>query len=122
MSLTVTTKENEALVNEIRSLVEISRQNSAKIWRDMAERLANGRRRYASINLYKIDKFAKDGDVIVVPGSVLGVGKITKKVTIGAVHFSRAATEKLVRSGCAFMSLSDVAKANPKGTNVKIMR
>ncbi|WP_201796916.1 50S ribosomal protein L18e [Thermoplasma sp. Kam2015] len=122
MSLDASRKTSKALTSEIEVLSTISRENGSEIWRDIAQRLASGRRRYASVNLYKIDRYAKDGDVIVVPGTVLGVGKISKKVTIGAYKFSRSAIEKLSNSGCAFMNISELAKDNPKGTNVKIMR
>ncbi|MCY0851264.1 50S ribosomal protein L18e [Thermoplasma acidophilum] len=122
MSLDVSNKVSRALTQEIETLANISRESGSKLWRDIAERLASRRRGYASVNLSKIDKYAKDGDIIVVPGYVLGVGKISKKVTVGAYKFSKTAMEKLSNSGCAFMNISEIAKDNPKGTNVKIMR
>ncbi|MGC8609102.1 MAG: 50S ribosomal protein L18e [Thermoplasmata archaeon] len=122
MSITVEKKKSKKIADSISNLLAISRENESKIWRDMAERLVNGRRRYASINVNKINDLANDGDVIVVPGYVLGTGEINKKVTVGALKFSKEASEKLLKSGSSIMDIAELARNNPKGTNVKIMR
>ena len=38
---------------------------------------------------------ASDGDVIVVPGKVLGTGDLNRKVTVAAFSFSKSAVEKI---------------------------
>ncbi len=122
MSITAEKKKSTKIANSISDLLAISRENQSAIWRDIAERLANGRRRYASINVDKINDLSNDGDIIVVPGYVLGTGNIDKKVTVGALHFSKEASEKLARSGSSAMDIVELARNNPKGTNVKILR
>ncbi len=122
MSITTEKKKSTKIANSISDLLVISRENQSIIWRDIAERLVNGRRRYASINVDKINALANDGDIIVVPGYVLGTGNIDKKVTVGALHFSKEASEKLAKSGSSAMGIVELAKNNPKGTNVKILR
>jgi large subunit ribosomal protein L18e len=123
MSLKVERKSNPYLKDTILNLSKISREAGSVFWRDIAERLSEGRERYASINLGKIDRLVKDGETVVVPGSVLGSGYFEKKkVTVSALSISEKAREKLTSSGSKFITLEDLAKDNPKGTNFKILR
>lgn len=68
------------------------------------------RRRRVVVNLSKIEKCAKDGDSILVPGKVLGVGKIGKKVTVCAVEFSADALAKLKEAGCSVVGADEILK------------
>ncbi len=120
MKLDKKTDENLKVI--VNGLTELSRLNSASIWRDVARRLNGGRRRYASINLSKIDRLSSEGDVLVVPGSVLGTGRLTKKVTVASLHISEKAMEKLKEAGCTYKTLQELSEENPKGTNIRIMR
>ena len=78
-------------------------------------------RRRVEINLNHIEREAKEGETIVVPGVVLGEGKLTKKVTIAAWRFSTKAKEKIEKSGARAISIEELIKENPKGSNVRIM-
>ena len=42
---------------------------------------------------------ANEGDVIVVPGKVLGAGAINKKLTVAAFRFSASAVKKIEEAG-----------------------
>ena len=122
MSVSPKSKENESIVNNIESLLKISRESSSNFWRDIARRMASGRRRYASINLYKIDMLTKEGDTVLVPGTILSVGELTKNITISSFRISRKAMEKIIKARAKFKSLSELSSENPKGTNIKILR
>lgn len=122
MSIKTDRKTDNSLKSTVQNLTELSRLNSSEIWRDIARRLAGGRRRYASINLGKIDSLASDGDVLVVPGSILGAGSISKKLTISSLHISQKALEKIRAAGCTYKTIDELSKENPKGSNIKIMR
>ena len=90
------------------------------MWKEIARRLAIKRRR-AEVNISKIDRYAKDGETIVVPGVVLGNGDITKKVKIAALRFSKSAKEKLLKAGCEVLTLEELLSENPEGKNTRIM-
>ncbi len=122
MSLNSKMKNSSEIADTIDTLVKVSRENSSVIWRDIAERLSGGNRRYASINVGKINKLSKDGDVIIVPGSVLGTGIISKKVTLSALRISKSAMIKLQKSGSSFKTLKELALENPRIKDPRIMR
>jgi len=122
MSLNGKNKESNEIADTIDTLVRVSRESNSTIWRDIAERLSGGSRRYASINVGKINRLSKEGDIVIVPGSVLGSGVINKKVTLSALKISKSAMEKLQRSGSSFKPIKQFATENPKVKNPKILR
>ncbi|AKA49664.1 50S ribosomal protein L18e [uncultured archaeon] len=122
MSLKANRKSNPLLKDVINGLIEVSRESGSLIWRDIAKRLNGGDRRYASVNVSKISRLSSDGDLVVIPGSLLGSGYIDKKVTVSALRISDKAKKKLDEAGGSYKPLLELAKENPKGTNVRIMR
>ncbi len=122
MSLKLNRKTDPTLKDMISGLMEISRENDSSIWRDLARRLSGGDRRYAAINVGKVSRLISDGDVVIIPGSLLGSGYIDKKVTVSALRASEKAKQKLKEAGGSFKSLLEMAKENPKGTNIIILR
>ncbi len=121
MSIKSNNKESTVLKETVDELLKVSRESSSVFWRDVAKRINSRRKSYANVNVGKIDKIARDGDIIVVPGSLLGSGYFERKVTIAALRASRGAIQKLSESGAEFKSLVDVAHENPKGTGIRIV-
>ena len=62
----------------------------------------------------------KTGDVIAVPGKVLGAGVIEHSITIGAVSFSETAKVKIKNAGGTVMLIEKLVETNPDGKGVKI--
>lgn len=122
MSLKANRKSSPILKDVIEGLTEVSRESGSSIWRDIARRLNGGDRRFASVNVSKISRMTSDGDHVVIPGTLLGSGYIDKKVTVSALRISEKAKKKLDEAGGSFKPLLEMAKENPKGTNVKILR
>lgn len=112
---------NPELANLIRVLRKKSRENEAKIWRDLARRLCTFRRRRASVNVSRLNRYAKQRETVVVPGKVLGAGKIDHSVRVAAFAFSDQARFKILKAKGKCLSISDLVKKNPKGTGVKII-
>ncbi|ABL77689.1 50S ribosomal protein L18e [Thermofilum pendens] len=105
----------------IHKLRKYSRLYKAPVWRDVAEYLERPRRKRVEVNLSRIDRHIKEGDVVVVPGKVLGGGSITKSnVVIAAWRFSRSALERLDGRVKA-ISIEELLEQNPEGKNVKII-
>ena len=115
-------KTNPQLVATIDNLKAKTRETDAAIWRDIALRLEKPKKNWAEENLSKLERYAKDGETIIVPGKVLAAGEISKKITVAAYSFSEAAAKAIVAAGGKTLSIEELADANPKGTGVRIMR
>lgn len=98
-----------------------SHELDAPIWKDVSKKLSNSTRRRVEVNLSNIDRGSKDNETIIVPGVVLASGNLTKKVNIAAWRFSKSAEEKIKIAKGKIMSIDELLKENPKGSNVKIM-
>ena len=122
MSLTAQSKDSPFIKETVNELLKVSRENNSVFWRDVAKRLVGSRSSYSSVNLGKIDKFAKDGETVVVAGTLLGSGYFERKITLAALKISRGAIGKISESGAEIKSLVDLAHENPKGTNIRIFR
>jgi len=114
-------KTNPNLVKLIEELLKASAMNDAPIWKDIAERLAKPKRLYAEVNVSKIQRYAKEGETIIVPGKVLGGGKITKAVTVAALSFSESARRKIIEAGGKCLTIKELLEINPTGSGVRIM-
>ncbi|MEM1610215.1 MAG: 50S ribosomal protein L18e [Sulfolobales archaeon] len=112
---------NYVLRITIDELRKASSRNRAPIWRYVAEILSKSSRSRVAVNLSKISRYASEGEVIVVPGKVLGAGILNKRVTIAAAHFSKTAIEKIERAGSRHMHILDLIKENPKGSGVRVI-
>lgn len=89
---------------------------SPKLWKRVHQLLNVPARKRASVNLYKINKYSREGDNVVVPGKVLSVGSMDHKVNIAALEYSKKATELLGSANCRIMSISDMV--NQKRVNI----
>lgn len=105
----------------IRSLTETARKDEVGLWRALAEELSRPRKNRREVNLEKINKYSRDGEVVVVPGKVLGEGNLDHKVTIAAYKFSSSAIKKIEEAGGKHITLDELLKTNPKGSNVRII-
>jgi large subunit ribosomal protein L18e len=115
-------KTNPRLSDLISLLKTTSRENEANIWRDIADRLEGPARNYAEVNLSKINRYAVNGDTIIVPGKVLGSGALELPVTVAALNFSASASEKIRQANGACLSIEELVSANPKGSRIRVLR
>lgn len=106
------------LVDELKA---IARKNDAKIWKVMARELSRSRKNRREVNLWGINRCAKKGDTLVVPGKVLSEGTLDHKVDIAAFKFTSDAKKKIEKLGGKTMSISELVRKNPKGSNVKLI-
>lgn len=110
-------KTNPQLEQTIEKLRKKAHQEQSNLWLRIAEDLQKPTRSRVIVNISRIERNAKDGDTIVVPGKVLGSGELTKKVTIVAWQFSDDAKKKIAKVGKAIEFAEDNM---PKG-KIKIM-
>ncbi|MEK6893513.1 MAG: 50S ribosomal protein L18e [Nanoarchaeota archaeon] len=93
-----------------------------KSWLALAKIISGSTKNYSSINLDEINKQAAAGDIIVIPGKVLGMGEITKKFKISALAFSTSAKEKIKKEKIEYGFIFEEIKKNPSAKGVKILR
>lgn len=109
-----------ALKNLIQDLKDLSRKEKIKLWRRIAIDLEKPKRIRRKVNIYKIDKYTRENETAIVPGKVLSLGDLTKKLTIAAYQFSEAAKEKINSTGKA-ISIQELMKQNPRAKKVRII-
>ncbi len=106
----------------IAALKEEARQNEAAIWRDVAKRLEKPGRNYAQVNLSKINRYAKEGETVLIAGKVLGAGLLEKAVNVAAYNFSSTAMEKIADVGGKCLTIEQILEENPKGSGIRILQ
>lgn len=89
---------------------EFGKQRKA-FYRDVARRM----RTCKGVNIYKIERLSKNGDVIVVPGRVIGDAKMSKKVKIYAYAFSKSAGKSIKDAKGTTHSMEELLKAKEMG-------
>ena len=112
---------NPELTILIRLLGKKSQESGARIWRDLARRLSSSRSKRKTVNVSRLNRYTQQGEIVVVPGKVLGAGKIDHAVSVAAFAFSDQAKLKILKAKGKCLSIPDLVKKNPKGASVKII-
>lgn len=115
-------KTNPRLSYLVALLKETARENDAKVWRVLAQNLEAPSNNYAEVNIGKINRYARDGETLLVPGKVLGSGVLNQKVTVAALNFSGSAISKITGLEGSCMTIEELVAQNPKGAGVRILR
>jgi large subunit ribosomal protein L18e len=113
--------KNPLRLSLITELEKAAKKEEAGIWKTVSDALARSRKSRAQINLYRINKNTLEGDVVVVPGKVMGSGKLTHKVDVAAFNFTEGAKKEIVAAGGKVLSIPELIKKNAKGSGVKVM-
>jgi large subunit ribosomal protein L18e len=112
--------KNPNIQELISELKKLSIEQKINFWKRVALDLEKPTRQRRIVNVWKIDKYAKDNETIIVPGKVLGTGELSKKVNVVAFNFSEEALSKISKNGKA-LSIEELMKSNPKGKGVRII-
>jgi large subunit ribosomal protein L18e len=108
---------NPVLLNTI----ELLQEQDASVWNEVAENLGKVNRRRPEVNISDIERNAEDGDTVVVPGKVLGSGRLTKDVEVAAFKASNSAKNHINENG-EFKFIEDLVDENPEGSDVKVIK
>jgi len=114
-------KDNPQLAKLIVDLKAMSREHKAPVWRTVAVKLERADRQWSEVNVSKIARFAKEGEMLVVPGKLLGSGIITFGVTVAAFKASAQARKKIEAAGGRAFTIRELASRNPSGAGIRIM-
>ena len=111
---------NPELIQLIHSLRKKSNETKTAIWQIIAEKIESTHKR-TSVNLSRISRYTRAGETVIVPGKVLGAGKLNHQVKVAALQFSKQAEKKIVEAKGKCMTINELVDKNPKGSNVKII-
>jgi large subunit ribosomal protein L18e len=92
-------------------------EKNAKLWDYVYKLASRPKRRRIAVNLSKLQKHAQSGDNVIVPGKVLGGGKLSKELNITAVEYSHDAEEKIKKANGKILGLQEMRKKE----NVRII-
>jgi large subunit ribosomal protein L18e len=112
---------NNHTMELIKELKTLSINEQAKIWKRVALDLEKPTRQRRVVNVSRINRFTKEDEVIVVPGKVLGSGKLNHKLVVAAYSFSDSAKKVIETANGRAILIHELLKENPKGKNIKII-
>jgi len=114
-----TKKDNPVLA----SLIDGLSREKKPIWKRVMQELSRPRRSRAEVNLSKIEIYGDAGATLLIPGTVLGTGSLSKKgLTIAAFRFSGSAKKLIKESGNKAVSIDSLVKSNPDGRGVVLIK
>ncbi|MEM2141652.1 MAG: 50S ribosomal protein L18e [Candidatus Thorarchaeota archaeon] len=105
----------------IRALRRASVQHNAGIWKRVAEIVSRPARKRVVVNVGEIERHTHDGDLVVVPGKVLGSGNLNHRVTVAALSASASARQIIITAGGSLMTIEEMLKLAPTGAGVTIL-
>lgn len=112
---------NPVLRKLVRQLRAKAKEQKVLLWRDLAERLTQPRRARAEVNLSHLSRYSGKGSTVIVPGKVLGAGKLDHPISIAAFKFSGTARRKIIGTGGKVLTLQQLLEQNPSGKSVVLM-
>jgi large subunit ribosomal protein L18e len=93
----------------------------APIWKHLENELANSRSHTSEVNISKLSNVTKEDETIVVPGKILGSGRIGHKLTVCAFSMSQSAAKKINNSGGKIITIEELTQSCPEGKGVRII-
>jgi len=105
----------------INTLKKKARENEARVWEEVAYYLSKPTRQRPIVNLIKIEKVAKEGETVIIPGKLLAGGDLNKNVTVVYWRASDSAIKKLDKKGIKHYTIEEYLEVNPKGSNTRII-
>lgn len=104
-----------------RELIRTLWKTKRNVWKRVSEVISKPSRDIAEMNLFRLNKITKENDVVVVPGKILGSGKIDHPIVIGTFKISSLAKEKLANANCKVMTIAELLEKYPTGSGVRIL-
>ena len=102
-------------------LKKASKGNDAPIWARLSKLALKPSRARRAVNINKIAQLSKDGDVVIVPGKVLGTGSIPHKITLCSFSISGTAADKITGSGGRITGFDEITKEFPTGKGILLL-
>ncbi len=108
----------QRLISELRKK---SIEEKTAVWKRIAYELERSTRKRRIVNLSRINRYASENEIVIVPGKVLSSGIIDRKITIAAWTFSIEAKTKIEQAGGKAMNLSELMGTKAKPSELRII-
>ncbi|PIT85534.1 50S ribosomal protein L18e [Candidatus Micrarchaeota archaeon CG10_big_fil_rev_8_21_14_0_10_59_7] len=107
----------------IQTLKLVTKLNKKKgLWRKVSEILCSSRRRRPEMNVGRLAKVTKAGDIAVLPGKLLSGGEIGHAVTIGCMGASASAKTKVEAAKGKVVALPVLFEKHADGKGVRLLK
>ena len=108
---------NTLVNNIVWALRKAFKKNKTSIWRSLEQEVSKARSIRREVNI----SVTKNGEVIVVPGKVLGSGEMDHSLTVCAFSISEMAAKKITDVGGKVITLNELIDRYPDGRGVRII-
>ncbi len=105
-----------------RKLIRQLENTKILVFKEIASILKGARRSRPEANLAHLNRIVKDGDVVVVPGKVLGSGELKHKIVLAALDWSESVAEKAKAAGASLITLPQMIEKYPNGSNIRLVK
>ena len=112
---------NTELIDVLKMLVRAANEEDAAVWDAVADKLRKRKHKRVAVNISRINRHSKDDETVVVPGKVLGSGRLTHRVNVAAFSCSRQAREKIEGAGGKYLTIKALVQENPEGSGIRII-
>jgi large subunit ribosomal protein L18e len=114
-------EKNPELHRVVVELRRAAHAHDAPIWDAVADRLERSRHWGKPMNVGHLERIAEAEETVVVPGKLLADGPLSKPVTVAAFTYSAEARSKVHAAGGTALTISELLKAKPDGTGVRLL-
>lgn len=112
------TFNNRILDEALQALRKAHSKRKIPLWRDLEERLQRPKSKRVEVNIGEISGLTESGDLVIVPGKVLGGGQLPHKVAVGALAFSHGAITKIQAVKGVALLIPEFVERFPDGSKV----
>ncbi len=103
----------------LRNLIVSLEKTKKPIWKRVAELLSRPTRKRIVVNVHKLNKLK--GNTFVVPGVLLGDGKVERAITVAAWKVTPKARKRIEEAGGRILSIEEMLESFPEGKGVVIV-
>jgi large subunit ribosomal protein L18e len=115
-------KPGEKIQNLILILEKTFKKKNSNIWKTILENLKRSRKNRVKVNLDRLSRYGKEDKFIIVPGKVLGSGRIEKKLKIAAIDFTHGSKVKIEQVGGECLNITELINKKIEGKDIMIIR
>ena len=97
------------------------KRSGSPIWKSIEKKFKSSRSNRSEVNVSKLDNITKEGDIVIVPGKVLGSGIINHKIILSSFSISVTAMKKVIDCGGEVITINELVEQYPDGKGVRII-
>jgi large subunit ribosomal protein L18e len=112
---------NPVVKETIWTLRRAFKSSKAPIWRYLEQEISRARSIRREVNISRLASVTKNGEIVVVPGKVLGLGEMDHKLTVYAFSFSERARKNIIDVGGTVIGLDGLIGSYPDGKGVRVI-